>query len=96
MLSVKMTFILCCMLITIMAEIVSRVSDQDIRSIVRWHIKKNSHIASRTNNLIRPGFDAWVGKIPGEGNCNPLHYTCLVNPMNRGAWWATIHGVTKN
>ena len=32
---------------------------------------------------------------PGEGNGNPLQYSCLGNPMNRGAWWATFHGVTK-
>ena len=34
----------------------------------------------------RPGFDPWVGKIPGEGNSNPLQYYCLENPMDRGAW----------
>ena len=33
------------------------------------------------------------GKSPGEGNGNPLQYSCLGNPMDRGAWWATIHGV---
>ena len=32
----------------------------------------------------------------GEGNGNPLQYSCLENPMDRGAWWATIHGVTKS
>ena len=36
------------------------------------------------------------GRSPGEGNGNPLHYTCLKNPMDRGAWRATLHGVTKN
>ena len=34
--------------------------------------------------------------IDGEGNGNPLQYSCLENPMDRGAWWATIHGVTKS
>ena len=34
----------------------------------------------------RPGFDPWVGKFPGEGNGNPLQYSCLENPMDRGAW----------
>ena len=34
----------------------------------------------------RPGFDPWVGKIPGEGNSSPLQYSCLENPMDRGAW----------
>ena len=31
-----------------------------------------------------------------EGNGNPLQYSCLENPMDRGAWWATVHGVTKS
>ena len=35
------------------------------------------------------------GRSSGEGNGNPLQYSCLENPMDRGAWWATIHGVTK-
>ena len=34
------------------------------------------------------------GRSPGEGNGNPLQYSCLRNPMDRGAWWATVHGVT--
>ena len=33
---------------------------------------------------------------PGEGNANPLQCSCLENPMDRGAWWATVHGVTKS
>ena len=36
------------------------------------------------------------GRSPGEGNGNPFQYSCLENPMNRGAWWATVHGVTKS
>ena len=36
------------------------------------------------------------GRFPGEGNGNPLQYSCLENPMDRGAWWATVHGVAKN
>ena len=35
------------------------------------------------------------GKSLGEGNGNPLQYFCLENPMDRGAWWATVHEVTK-
>ena len=34
------------------------------------------------------------GKSPGGGHGNPLQYSCLENPMDRGAWWATVHGVT--
>ena len=35
------------------------------------------------------------GRSPGEGNGNSLQYSCLGNPMDRGAWWATVHGITK-
>ena len=35
------------------------------------------------------------GRSPGEENGNPLQYSCLVNPMDRGAWWAALHGVAK-
>ena len=35
------------------------------------------------------------GRSLAEGNGNPHQYSCLVNPMDRGAWWATVHGVTK-
>jgi len=34
-------------------------------------------------------------RFPGGGNGNPLQYSCLGNPMDRGAWWATAHGVGK-
>ena len=46
------------------------------------------------------GWDAgWIpvlGRSQGEGHRNPLQYSCLENPMDRGAWWGTLHGVTKS
>ena len=36
------------------------------------------------------------GRSSGEGNGNPLQYSCLENPVDRGAWWATVHGVAKS
>ena len=36
------------------------------------------------------------GGSPGEGNGNPLQYSCLENSVDRGAWWATVHGVVKS
>ena len=36
-----------------------------------------------------------LGRSPGEGNGYPLLYSCLENPINRGAWWALVHGATK-
>ena len=37
-----------------------------------------------------------LGKSPGEGNGNPLQYSCLENPMARGTWWATVHGGSQS
>ena len=37
-----------------------------------------------------------LGRFPGERNGNPLQYSCLENPMDRGAWWATVHRVAKS
>ena len=42
-----------------------------------------------------PGSIPGSGRSPGEGNGNPLQYSCLENPMDRGAWWATVHGVER-
>ena len=36
------------------------------------------------------------GRSPGVGNGNPLQYSCLENSTDRGAWWATVHGITKS
>ena len=43
----------------------------------------------------KAGFNSWAQKIPGEGNGTPLQYSCLRNPMDRGAWQATAYGVTR-
>ena len=37
-----------------------------------------------------------LGRSPAGGDGNPLEYSCLENPMDRGAWWATVHGVTQS
>ena len=42
-----------------------------------------------------PGSSPGSGRYPGEGNDNPRQYPCLENPMDRGAWQATVHGITK-
>ena len=43
-----------------------------------------------------PGSISGSRRTPEEGNGNPLQYSCLVNPMARGAWQATVHGVSKS
>ncbi|CAI9165511.1 unnamed protein product [Rangifer tarandus platyrhynchus] len=47
-------------------------------------------------NVGDPGSIPQSGRFPGEGNGNPLQYSCLENPMDGGAWWATVHGVAKS
>ena len=42
------------------------------------------------------GSNPQLGRSPGEGNGNPLQYSFLGNPIDRGAWWATVHGVEKS
>ena len=42
-----------------------------------------------------PGLIPGLGRSSGDGNGNPLQYSCLENPMDRGTWWATVHGVAK-
>ena len=43
-----------------------------------------------------PGSTPELGRSPGEGNGNPRQYPCLGNLTDRGAWWATVHGVAKS
>ena len=54
-------------------------------------VGKESACSAGDSGLI-PG----LGRFPGEGNGNPLQYPCLENLMDRGPWWATVHGVAKS
>ena len=55
-----------------------------------WEVKASA------SNAGAPGSIPRSGRPPGEGNGNPLQYSCLENPMLGGAWWATVHGVAKS
>ena len=46
-------------------------------------------------NAGNPGMIPGLQRSPGEGNGNQLQYSCLGNPLDRGAWWATAHGVAR-
>ena len=52
-------------------------------------------IKNLTANAGDAGSVPGLGRSPGERNGNPLQYSCLGNPMGRGAWQATVHGVAK-
>ena len=47
-------------------------------------------------NARHPGSILGLGRSPGGEHGNPLQYSCLENPMDKGAWWATVHGVAKS
>ena len=60
-----------------------------VTSLVAQMVKASAYNAEDLGLI--PG----LGRYPGEGNGNPLQYSCLENPMDGGAWWATAHGVAK-
>ena len=57
------------------------------------HISKGKKSACDASD---PGSVSWLGRSSGEGNGNPLQYSCLENPMDRGAWQGTAHGVAES
>ena len=60
------------------------------------HLIRGSEVKASACNAEDLGLIPGSGRSPGEGNGNPLQYSCLENPMDRGAWWATVHGVTES
>ena len=61
-----------------------------LRTSLEAQTVKNPPAMQETRGSV-PG----LGRSPGEGNDNPLQYSQLGNPMDRGAWWPTVHGVTS-
>ena len=55
-----------------------------------------SEVKASAWNARDPSLIPASGRSPGEGNGNPLQYSCLENPKEGGAWWATVHGVAKS
>jgi len=64
-----------------------------MRGLPWWLSGKESSCSARDAGDV--GSIPGSGKSPGEGNGNPLQYSCLGNSMVRGAWWATVHGVAR-
>ena len=58
-------------------------------------IQKEIYSSLRNNTKVYT-FKGFPGGIRGEGNGSPLRYSCQANPMDRGAWWAAVHGVPKS
>ena len=49
-----------------------------------------------TGNARDMGLTPGSERVPGEGHGNPAQYSCFENPMDRGDWWATVHGITQS
>ena len=64
--------------------------------ILDWGFPGGSNSKKSTCNAGDPGSVLGSRRSPGEGNGNPLQYSCLEKPMDRGAWRATVHRVTKS
>ena len=54
------------------------------------------NLADNAGDKRHEGLIPGLGRSPGSGHGNPFQYSCLENPMDRGAWWAVVHGVAKN
>ena len=67
------------------------------KPIRRLAVSKSSSVSKESAcNAGDPGSIPELGRSPGEGNVSPLHYSCLENPIDRGAWQATVHGVSRD
>ena len=64
-----------------------------MKGLLGGSVVKN--LPDNAGDLRELGLIPRLGRSSGEGNSNPLRYSCLENPMHRGAWRATVHGVTK-
>ena len=62
--------------------------------LAQWLSSKESACNARATGDM--GSVPGLGRSPGGWHSNPLQYSCLENPKNRGAWWATVHAVTKS
>ena len=60
-----------------------------------WNFPDGSVVKNPPTNTRDAGLIPGLGRSPGEGYDNPLQYSCPGNPLDRGAWWVPVHGVTK-
>ena len=61
-------------------------------TVVKYLLAKAGDSGDTRDEALIPG----SGRSPGVGNGNPLHCSCLENPMDRGTWWATVHEVVES
>ena len=74
----------------------TRVSCIGGRFFTAWVTRESLQLSDKNFNFRKSSSIYGLGRSPGGGNGNPLQYSCLENPMDRGAWWATVHWVAKS
>ena len=78
---------------------VTHISPGNLESslcFIQLSITRDVKVKASACNAGDLGLIPGSGRSPGEGNGNPLQYSCLENPMDGGTWWASVHGVTKS
>ena len=65
----------------------------EMNSRIAWNFPGGSNDKESACNVGDPGLIPGLRRSPGEGNGNPLQYPCLENPVDKGSWWASVHGV---
>ena len=80
-----------------------RLANEEVQKLEKTFINKNfstcdthTHVEKNLPTNVDVGSVSGLGRSPGEGNGNPFQYSCLINPMDGGAWQVTIHGVRKS
>ena len=81
-------------------ESFSKILEQHLLASIMYHCTTfflgGSEVKTSASTVRDPGSVPGLGRSPGEGNGNPLQDSCLENPMDRRAWWATVHGIAKS
>ena len=67
-----------------------------VKKLLAQKKKKKKKLLASAGDIRDVGSIPGLGRSSGEGNGKPLQYSCLENPMDRGAWWAIVHGVAKS
>ena len=90
------------LLFNMLSRLVIAFLSRNKRLLIAWLqslsavILEPRKIKSVTLSIVSPSICHEVMGLDGEGNGNPLQYSCLENPMDGGAWWAAVHGVAKS
>ena len=79
-----------------LSNLLSLMTQKELKIVLTTNFPGGLDGKASAYNLGDPGSIPGLGRSPEEGNSNPLQYSCLENPMDRGPWCAIVHGVAKS